>query len=180
MNPALKLEAGAAEARPRLLGLARKLFSNRPDIDAEDVVQDVLASVFANPDLAETVADLSAYLFRALRNRIIDRQRAKKEVVSISAGLEGAPHDLTDNRMGSAERIARDHLFTALDAALLSLEAEDRELVTRIELGGETHEALATEKKIPLGTVLSKKNRALRRLRSELELMGYEWPLARE
>lgn len=180
MNPAMKLEAGAAEARPRLLGLARRLFSNRPDVDAEDVVQDVLASVFANPDLAETVADLSAYLFRALRNRIIDRQRAQKEVVSISTDLDGEPHWLTDGRPGSVERIARDHLFTALDAALLSLEPEDRELVTRIELDGETHEALATEKQMPLGTILSKKSRALRRLRGELESMGYEWPLTRD
>ncbi|HNI28440.1 MAG TPA: sigma factor, partial [Leptospiraceae bacterium] len=58
----------------RLINFVKKRVSSLED--AEDIVQDVF-SVFLEGNLAETVEDLSAWLFRAARNRIIDLYRKR-------------------------------------------------------------------------------------------------------
>lgn len=175
----MKIDTASRELRPRLLGLARRLFGERPHLDAEDIVQDVLTAVTADPQLAESVDDFSAYVFRALRNRITDLFRGRAQTRSLDAAEPGgqAPVDqVPDPRSTVFETLEKEELFAALDAALLTLPPADRDLVRRVELGGETHEAIARETGEPLGTVLSRKHRALKRLRGELEAMGVPSP----
>lgn len=180
-NPQMKLETASRELRPRLLGMARRLFGQRPHLDPEDIVQDVLTAVTADSELAQRVEDVSAYLFRALRNRVTDLFRGKKQAASLDTpDADGMrPGDwVADPRASVADRFEEEELFAALEAALLTLPSADRELVRRVELGGETHEAIARETGEPLGTLLSRKHRAIRRLRAELEAMGVPSPFA--
>ena len=76
------------EERPTFVRYVRSLLRNRSDLDAEDVVQDVLLSVLERPDLpaAEYIA---GYIFRSLRNRIIDLSRTRREMVSLNSEQRG-------------------------------------------------------------------------------------------
>src|SRR5688572_6684276 len=46
--------------------------------DADDIVQDVLMRALANPDSLPPDERLAAWMFRAARNAIVDRYRARK------------------------------------------------------------------------------------------------------
>src|SRR5471030_633621 len=52
----------------------------RDPSDAEDILQDVLHEFVRAYRLPEPIEQVSAWLFRVARNRIIDRFRKKKEV----------------------------------------------------------------------------------------------------
>ncbi len=56
----------------RLVGYVRAWIADTAERDAEDVVQDVIERLFEKADVTEPVADLTAYLYRSLRNKVID------------------------------------------------------------------------------------------------------------
>ena len=73
----------------RLVSYVRAWISDAADRDAEDVVQDVIERLFEKADVTEPVADLSAYLYRSLRNKVIDLYRKPKRTAEL-------PEDLSD------------------------------------------------------------------------------------
>jgi RNA polymerase sigma-70 factor (ECF subfamily) len=172
-------ETGKAIDRPGLLNFVRKLVS---EDEAEDLLQDVLTSVFSKPSLLETVENVSAYLFRALRNRATDRYREKEEPLSLDEGWddseeEGSFLDLViDPRPEAPEEIIRRDLFSGLERALESLPEDDRELIQRTELSSVTIDTIALERKVPLGTLLSRKSRAMEKLRKLLDAEDLPFP----
>ena len=67
----------------RLVGYVRAWIADSADRDAEDVVQDVIENLFEKADVTAPIADLSAYLYRSLRNRVIDLYRKPKRTAEI-------------------------------------------------------------------------------------------------
>ena len=155
------------EERPGFVRYVRSLLSNRADIDAEDVVQDVLVSVLERQDLpaAELIA---GYVFRALKNRIIDMSRTQKRMVSLDSEMESGERliDLLREtqpvalkQMQSAE--AKTMLFVGLD----SLSEIERYIIIAHQLEGVSFKELTTALDIPQNTLLSHKARGMKKLR---------------
>jgi RNA polymerase sigma factor (sigma-70 family) len=145
----------------RLVSYVRAWISDTADRDAEDVVQDVIERLFERADVTEPVADLSAYLYRSLRNKVIDLYRKPKRAAEL-------PEDLSDIRFeGSAEmdrEEARETLFEAID----ELPPAQREVLVATELEGRSFKELAEEWETPMGTLLARKHRAIRALKETL------------
>ncbi len=80
----------------RMVGFVRSRLRDSGDREAEDVIQDVLASVVEKLNVASPLEDFTAYIYRGLRNRIIDTFRRKRDVVSLdeSIGEEITLNDL--------------------------------------------------------------------------------------
>ena len=145
----------------RLVGYVRAWIADTADRDAEDVVQDVLESLFEKADVTEPIADLSAYLYRSLRNRVIDLYRKPKR----SAEL---PEDIEDLRAEVGEALEREEATQAMFEAIEDLPEAQREVLVATELEGRSFRELAEKWEVPIGTLLARKHRAIRALRETL------------
>jgi RNA polymerase sigma factor (sigma-70 family) len=157
-----RIAAFIASEWHRLVGSVRAWIDDAADRDAEDVVQDVLESLFEKADLIEPIADLSAYLYRSLRNRVIDLYRAKRPVTAELA------EEISDSRYEAGEELdraeARETMFAVIDA----LPDAQREVLVATEMEGRSYRELAAEWDTPIGTLLARKHRAVRSLRKSL------------
>jgi RNA polymerase sigma factor (sigma-70 family) len=159
--------------RRGLLGYVRRLFLDTAERDGEDIVQDVMVSLFEAADISSPIDDLSAYIYRALRNRVIDLFRRRKHTVSLDASV----HDqeeltsmdmLSDVRYDLQTELERREFRRELNAAIERLNPDQRRIFIATELEGRTFRELAEKWEVPLGTLLSQKHRAMGIIRAAL------------
>jgi RNA polymerase sigma factor (sigma-70 family) len=145
----------------RLVGYVRAWLDDTAERDAEDVVQDLVESMYERADVTEPVEDLSAYIYRSLRNRIVDAYRRRRRTEELPEDLEDmAP--LIEDELESDER--REELYAAID----ELPAAQRDVLVATELEGRAFKELAAEWHVPIGTLLARKHRAMQALRDAL------------
>jgi RNA polymerase sigma factor (sigma-70 family) len=149
-----------------LVRTVRSWLSDASEWDAEDVVQDVAVSLFESADLTAPIRNLSAYVYRALRNRVVDLYRSRRsEPAHDPDSLLEALHDERAEASGSLEnREVRERLFDAIDR----LPAEQRAVFLATELEGFKYRELSKLWHVPVGTLLSRKHRAVETLRTTL------------
>ena len=129
---------------------------------AEDVTQAVFLKLWSAPG-SFVSGNFGAWISRVTRNRALDILRSR------SARPEGElPENLPLD--DGLEELA----FARLDgervrAALTHLPTEQRELIEMGFFGGVTHDDIARQTGIPLGTVKTRIRSGLRKLRAELE-----------
>ena len=161
--------------RNRLRNFIRKRV---PDLDAEDVLQDVFFELVEAHRLMKPIEQAGAWLFQVARNRIIDRFRKKKpEPLPMTpadpeAGEteSGSLLDLLPSPdAGPEAAYARSVLLEELDAALDELPAEQRFAFVEHEIEGRSFRALAAETGVPVNTLLSRKHSAVLHLRRRLQ-----------
>ena len=138
---------------------------------AEDLVQETMMRAISASSGVETTS-LRAWLFRVLRNLYIDQRRRERRspVVADSDRVEEAPA-AEDYLRGDIE-LDRLRKVVALDIerALLRL-SEDHRTIILLDLEGFTEAESAEALNCPIGTVKSRRTRALAFLRDELK--GY-------
>lgn len=156
----------------RLVGAVRSWIDDEADRDAEDIVQDVMEGLFSRPDVTAPIQDLSAFVWQSLRNRVVDRYRVRRAIVSLDSpdddgdGPRGAA--VADDR-SDADRIAgQRELGERIDAAIGDLGDAERAVFLATELEGRKFRELAAEWDTPIGTLLARKHRAVKRLRAAL------------
>jgi RNA polymerase sigma-70 factor (ECF subfamily) len=71
------------EEHGRLVGFVRGWLDDIAAEEAEDIIQDVALNLFDRADIMAPIRDLSAYVYRSLKNRIVDYFRRKKSSVSL-------------------------------------------------------------------------------------------------
>jgi RNA polymerase sigma factor (sigma-70 family) len=154
----------------RLTRFVRRRMEEAGAIEAEDVVQDVALRLFALPDIARPVENLAAYVFSALQNRMADLWRARgrrPEPVSRDGILDRlvvpSPGDARGDPAALAERRER---LQMIDMAMKALPVEERAVVTATEIEGRSFRDLTDEWETPIGTLLARKHRAMKKLRN--------------
>jgi RNA polymerase sigma factor (sigma-70 family) len=146
--------------------------------DAEDILQDVFFEFVQAYRLPESIEQVSGWLFRVARNRIIDRFRKKKATAfgdSVEAhDVEGGALDLEielPSPGGDPEaEFTRLAFLAALQQALEELPANQREVFVAHEIEGLSFEILSRRDGIPVNTLLSRKRYAVLYLREQLQL----------
>ena len=162
----------------RLVGYVRRWLVGLSEEDAEDIVQDVALNLFDRADVTAPIRNLSAYVYRALKNRVVDLlRRRRRPALSLdqpAAGEESpALADLVRDEAGPPEeRLERKELADRLWGALETLPPEDRAIIIATELEGWTFQDLADEWDAPIGTLLARKSRAMKKVRRALEASG--------
>jgi RNA polymerase sigma factor (sigma-70 family) len=152
----------------------------RDPSDAEDILQDVLHEFVRAYRLPEPIEQVSAWLFRVARNRIIDRFRKKKEQpLSETAGTSDSADAVDDEYRldlalpaqdaGPEAAYARSVLLTALQSALDELPDNQREIFVAHEIEGRSFKELASESGVALNTLLARKRYAVLHLRARLQ-----------
>lgn len=145
----------------------RRHLADSAEREGEDIVHEVYATLFeSEEDLP--IDNLSAYVYTALRHRVVDRMRRRKPTVSLDAPLAGSDGltlaDLLPAPVEPLDAREREELSDALHHALGELDPPSREIILATEFEGRAFRELSTEWDVPIGTLLSRKSRALRRL----------------
>jgi RNA polymerase sigma-70 factor (ECF subfamily) len=141
----------AVEHLPRLYRAARAWSRSREE--AEDLVQETYARVFARPRFLRGDDELG-YLLPALRNTLVSQRRAESHRLQTVPLLE----DLTLGARASdpAEAAENDQVF----AAIHELPEEFRDALVAVDLVGLSYREAAQALRVPEGTVTSRLFRA--------------------
>jgi RNA polymerase sigma factor (sigma-70 family) len=156
--------------RERWIGYVRRLIDDAAERDGEDIVQDVIVNLFDRADITDPVENLTAYVYRALRNRIIDYLRKKRETVSLDGGWpdEEAPtlfDVLPEPPAGDLDEASRLDIRRNLAMAFSVLTEEQKAVLIATEMEGRTFRELSEEWGVPLGTLLARKSRAIKKIK---------------
>jgi len=163
--------------RRRLIGYVKRWIDDTAERDGEDIVQDVAFNLFNQADVTEPIENLTAYVYQALRNRAIDLLRKRRgKVMSLDMEVNGETNlslsDLIlDSRIGADKEMEEKELYHQLLQAIDSLNDQDRAIVIETEFNSRSFRELSERWKIPIGTLLARKSRALRKVRKTLEQM---------
>ena len=145
--------------------------------DAEDILQDVFYEFVQAYRLLEPIEQVSAWLFRVARNRIIDRFRKRREQPLTETVDDTGDTDseyrldlaLPSYEAGPEAAYARSILLEALQEALDELPQAQREVFVAHELEGRSFKELASESGVSMNTLLARKRYAVLHLRARLQ-----------
>jgi RNA polymerase sigma factor (sigma-70 family) len=163
-----------ARTRDRLASFIRRRVSDQDE--ADDILQDVFRELVEAYRLPAPIEQVSAWLYRVARNRIIDRFRKKKELSASEADVEslGANPDyrldltLPALEAGPDAAYARWALLNALQTALTELPEEQREVFLAHEIRGVAFKDMSRTLGVPVNTLLARKRYAVLFLRERL------------
>ena len=136
---------------------------------AEVLVQEVMTNVWRNADkYSEALASVSTWIFTISRNQRIDllrkMNRTKSEVVIETEELWQIPMEDTTVRSiqnASTEKCIRESIDTLPEEQMIA--------VRKVYYEGKTHQEVAEELNIPLGTLKGRLRLSLKKLRVMLE-----------
>lgn len=142
---------------PRVYGYLLKLLRNRTD--ADDVLQETFLQVWNQAERFDPArANAAGWVLMIARSRAGDRLRKRK-----SAAVEAAHEPAVTAEPG--EQLERSDDAARLTAALCRLPAEQADLIRLAFFDGLTHEQIAVERELPLGTVKTRIRLGMIRLR---------------
>ena len=158
---------------PRLRNFIRRRVADQGE--AEDILQDVFYELVEAYRMMKPVGQVTAWLFRVARNRIIDlfRRRSREGGrAEVSGGEEGETlafeELLPSPDAGPDGAFARRVLLEELDEALDELPDEQRQVFIAHELMGRRFKEIAAESGVSVNTLLSRKHYAVLHLRERL------------
>jgi RNA polymerase sigma factor (sigma-70 family) len=137
-------------------------------VDAEDIIQDVALNIYSRVNISEPVENLGAYIYRSIKNKIIDIRRKNMKNTKIEY-MEGVI-----NAKSRAESISEEeeedhfykdeYIYERMYDALEQLKPKDRDIIIETEFNRRSFNDLSGEWNIPVGTLLARKHRALSKL----------------
>lgn len=166
-------------------GFALSILKNRHD--AEDVMHDAYLRTYAAAVTYEPKGKPLAWILTIVRNLSYNKLRSGRMNADIDAY-----HHLTEDGSGTAHISGATHISGAVDAsgavdvsgtaddrmvlekAMEILDFQERQIVILHALTGMKHREIGQLLDLPTGTVLSKYNRALKKVRNELEEKGVQ------
>jgi len=143
------------------------LNANFPADAADEVVQEVMFKVWQKaPGYDSSKAAASTWIYTVMRNCRIDLMRRNKRTPTDSGGIE--IDDIWDE-------VDDDQAFVYLqqasnealiDKSFTQLPPEQRQVLTQVYMQGKTHQQIASETGLPLGTVKSRVRIGLKKMQS--------------
>ena len=137
--------------------------------DAEDIVQDVALRVFSKADDILPINNIGGFVYSAIRNRIIDIMRGKKERKYPSEDIDGQWRDFAELFYGDADNSYSPEMEMALQTAVGELKQPYRDIIIAVDFEGYSYKEIAAQTGIPSGTLMSRRHRALSLLSKHLE-----------
>lgn len=156
--------------RQRFVHYVRSLLRETADMDAEDVVQDVLLRMLERADTSDTLENMAAYIYRSLRNRVIDYRRTQRPKLSLDYGSsengERLIDLLQDQKPNTLELLQTQQGKQELFEALECLSGMEKQVIIAHELEGVPFRELAIAWEVPQNTLISHKSRAMKKLKN--------------
>jgi RNA polymerase sigma factor (sigma-70 family) len=169
-----RISEAISRDEPRLRNFIRRRVADQSE--AEDILQEVFYELVEAYRMMKPVEQVTAWLFRVARNRIIDlfRRKSREGVRADSAGLSEEGEVLLWEELlpspdaGPEAAYARSLLLEQLDDALDELPEEQREVFIAHELMGYSFKEISERSGVSVNTLLSRKHYAVLHLRDRL------------
>lgn len=155
----------------RLICYVRARAHRISDMEAEDIVREVMLSLVRRVDRSGPVENIAAYTYRSVRNRLADYQVEKARTVSLDSYTDedtmfSLREMLADETQNVADGVEHREQLRTLAACMDRLEGKQRAVLIATEFYQKSFRELSQEWNEPVGTLLSRKCRAVKTLRS--------------
>jgi RNA polymerase sigma factor (sigma-70 family) len=153
----------------KLVNFVRKNLDERfYDASPEDIIQDVALGLIDKLDLDAQIGNLTGYIYRSVKNKIIDYQKKKQRNVSIESFTDRKNENyllntITDETL-TEEKDYKNIEPKLLQQAIAQLRPDEQAVIIATEFEERSYEELSMEWDVPIGTLLSRKHRALSKL----------------
>ncbi len=153
----------------KLVNFVRKNLDERYyEASPEDIIQDVALGLVDKLDLDTQIGNLTGYIYRSVKNKIIDYQKKKQRTVSIENFTDRKNENYLLNTV-TDETLAEENDYAdiepeMLQQAIAQLRPDEQAVIIATEFEQRSYEELSMEWDIPMGTLLSRKHRALSKL----------------
>ena len=145
--------------------------------DAEDIFQDVFYQFTRVNEGANPIENISAWLYSAARNKIIDHYKKKKDApLPAYYGEENDEYMIDDiadilfgEEAGPETDCLRSLILEEIETAIADLPVEQRIVFELSELFAMPVKEIALKTGVPVNTVLSRKHYAVKHLRKRLK-----------
>ncbi len=154
-----------------LKSYVRSKIRQTADSDAEDIIQDVALRIFSRPLDALPIHNIGGFVYNAIRNRIIDIMRVKKERVDDERTLERLWVEFAGLFYENVPDFYSDDLKEQLKSAIGELKPFYKDIIIAVDFEGYTYKEIAERTGIPPGTLMSRRHRAMAILMKKLELI---------
>jgi len=152
----------------KLVNFIRKNLDDRYyEVSPEDIIQDVALGLIDKLDLDTQIGNLTGYIYQSVKNKIIDFQKKKQRTVSIENFTDRKNENYLLNTVTDETLAENDYANIEpeiLQQAILQLRPDEQAVVIATEFENQTYEELSQEWEVPIGTLLSRKHRALSKL----------------
>jgi len=152
-----------------LKAYTKSRINDTADRDAEDIVQEVALKLFSRADSLSPIDNIAGFVYNSVRNKIIDLMRKKKKETSLEEDMEKRLFEFTELLYGKTDNAYSEEMKKELKKAIGNLKPLHRDIIVAIDFEGYTYRELSKETQIPLGTLMSRRHRALSILLKELE-----------
>jgi len=156
-----------------LVSFVRRNWNAANEAEAEDIVQDVALNLFTKVDFNTPVENLFAYVYRSLKNKIIDLRRKRREdrlddFEDAVTGENLILRQLVDDISDPEEKEEQEKMLKLMMDTIEELRPDQQDIIIATELEGYTFDELSQEMEVPIGTLLSRKHRAIAKLQKLL------------
>lgn len=152
------------DALKRYVGTKISDTANR---DAEDIIQDVALKLFSGADRYAPINNVAGFVYTSIRNRIIDVMRNRKNGSSVT--IDNDLLDLVDVLHQSANSYSSEETVLLLKECIDELKPVYRDIIIAIDFDGFTYKEISNETSISIGTLMSRRHRALGILYTKIE-----------
>jgi RNA polymerase sigma factor (sigma-70 family) len=158
-----------------LVRFVRSSIADTADRDSEDIVQEVALHLFEKADMTAPIEHLTSYVYQALRNKVVDHFRRKKDMISLSTPVGGEDdgvvlEDVLEDEREDLMKIVEDRqVAEKLMNVIHKIEIRQAAIFIATEIDGFSFKELSEEWQVPIGTLLSLKSRAVRCIREKIE-----------
>ncbi len=161
------------EEYSKLLKYTRYHLRQIKDVDAEDVLHEVAFKVFSRMDFEGVIENVVGYFYRAVKNKITELMRKPKKLIPVDLQKD-EPFYSDALRSGNTyeDQIhlkSEEAFYQLLHRAIGELPEMYRLVIVATTFEGKTIRELSDEVKVPVGTLLSRRHRALSKLHEMLE-----------
>jgi RNA polymerase sigma factor (sigma-70 family) len=148
----------------KMLSYIKKRFGRQFDgYDALDLLQDTFDSLIEKTDVLKPIDNLTAYVYKTLRNKIIDLFRKRKLDYDHEVNVEEIVLE-----QSALDQLLQQELLELVMLAINELPETQRNIFIQTEIEDKTFKQISTETGISINTLLSQKRYAIKNLKRKL------------
>jgi RNA polymerase sigma-70 factor (ECF subfamily) len=137
------------------------------DRDPEDIIQDVALKILSRNEVLP-INNLAGFFYHSIKNKIIDLMRKKKTYTHAEDDFEHQFSDFVELFYGNTDNEYSEEMKAALKTAIFNLKPVYRDIILAVEIEGYSYQEISDETGIPIGTLLSRRHRAISQLHKTL------------
>ena len=161
-----KLKAFFAQEYQALKSYVNYRVQTNVNRDAEDIIQEVALKLFSSADRYAPINNVAGFVYRSIRNKIIDIMRAPKYTKSYE---ELEIKEASNSDSNHDENLYSETLKKQLFDSVENLKPHYRDIIIAYDIEGYSYKEISEDTGIAEGTLMSRRHRAIAMLHKQLE-----------